>query len=200
MASSQLLTRLIRALEVQPGVGPRSATRIAYYLLDHRRKEALNLASCLKEAMEQIRECPLCRDYSDQGAVCPICANVKRQDSRQLCIVESPVQVQTIESTGDYRGLYFILHGHLSPIDGIGPEELGFDLIEKHLKSGELEEVILATNPTVEGEATASYIAAMARKAGVRVTRIASGVPVGGDLDTIDAHTLSASLINRKPY
>lgn len=199
MASSLLLNRLIKALEIQPGVGVRSATRIAFYLLDRRREDAKALASILSLAMEHIGQCPLCRDYSDDNQICPICASEKRRQSGLLCIVETPLQVQAIEESESFFGQYFILHGHLSPIDGIGPQEIGLDALETRLKSGEIKEVILATNPTVEGEATASYIGSIAKHLGLSVSKIAQGVPIGGDLDNIDSHTLMASLKNRKP-
>ena len=199
MASSLLLNRLIKALEIQPGVGVRSATRIAFYLLDRRREDAKALASILSLAMEHIGQCPLCRDYSDDNQICPICASEKRRQSGLLCIVETPLQVQAIEESESFFGQYFILHGHLSPIDGIGPQEIGLDALETRLKSGEIKEVILATNPTVEGDATASYIGSIAKHLGLSVSKIAQGVPFGGDLDNIDSHTLMASLKNRKP-
>ncbi len=200
MASSELLNRLIKALTIQPGVGPRSAARTAYFLLDRRREDAKVLAQILSEAMERIGRCPRCHDYSDDSKTCLICSSVKRSLTGQLCIVETPLQVQAIENAGVFFGQYFILHGHLSPIDGIGPEELGFDDLENRLKEGNITELILATNPTVEGDATASFISAIAKKYGLKVTKIASGVPVGGDLDNIDSGTLGASLENRRPF
>lgn len=200
MPSSALLEKLIKALQIQPGVGPRSATRIAYHLLDRRRQDAKLLAALLNEAMDEIDYCPSCRDYAQKGQICPICANVKRQMAGLLCVVETPYQVQSIEKSKAYFGQYFVLHGHLSPIDGIGPGELGFDLLEKRLSGGEVKELILALNPTVEGDVTSSYLAAMAKKHGVAVSKIAQGVPIGGDLDHVDEQTLVTSLSQRRPF
>ena len=199
MSSSVYLDQLIEALQVQPGIGPRSAARIAYALLDRRRAEGLQLAAVLKDALEHIELCPCCRNYSD-GGECVICRNVKRRSSGLLCVVETPADVQAVESAGTYFGRYFVLHGHLSPIDGIGAAELGLDKLAEILASGEITELILATNPTVEGEATASYIAALARKQQVKLSKIASGVPFGGNLESVDEQTLAASLEQRRPF
>lgn len=199
MSSSQLLDKLIAALQVMPGIGPRSAARIAYTLLDRKRREGLLLADTMAEALNKISLCPVCRNYSD-GGVCSICSSVRRRDSGLLCVVESPSDVQAVESSGTFFGTYFVLHGHLSPIDGIGAQELGLDLLQQRFASGEVKELILATNPTVEGDATASYIAAMARHFDIVLTKIAAGVPVGGDLNTVDEYTLAASITQRRPF
>lgn len=199
MSSSQLLDKLIAALQVMPGIGPRSAARIAYTLLDRKRREGLLLADTMAEALNKITLCPVCRNYSD-GGVCSICSSVRRRDSGLLCVVESPSDVQAVESSGTFFGTYFVLHGHLSPIDGIGAQELGLDLLQQRFASGEVKELILATNPTVEGDATASYIAAMARHFDIVLTKIAAGVPVGGDLNTVDEYTLAASITQRRPF
>ena len=199
MSASLLLDKLIKSLQIMPGVGPRSATRIAYYLLDRKREESLQLATTLKEAVEKIGLCTQCRDYSEDS-VCSICKSFKRKDSGLLCVVETPSDLLAIESSGTYFGQYFVLHGHLSPIDGIGPSELGIDLLMQRLKEGSVKELILATNPTVEGDATASYIGALAKRYGVSVSKLASGVPLGGDLDNIDEQTIAASLTHRRPY
>ncbi|MBO8415780.1 MAG: recombination protein RecR [Proteobacteria bacterium] len=199
MSSSQLLDKLIAALQVMPGIGPRSAARIAYTLLDRKRREGLILADVMAQALNKITLCPLCRNYSD-GGVCSICSSVRRRDSGLLCVVESPSDVQAVESSGTFFGTYFVLHGHLSPIDGIGAQELGLDLLQQRFASGEVKELILATNPTVEGDATASYIAAMARNFDIVLTKIAAGVPVGGDLNTVDEYTLAASITQRRPF
>lgn len=199
MSSCAYLDKLIAALQIMPGVGPRSATRIAYALLDHKRAEGLQMAQIVQEALEHIELCPCCRNYSD-GGVCAICANDKRRHSGLLCIVETPADVQAIESAGTFFGTYFVLHGHLSPLDGIGPQELGLELLEQRLQSGEIKEAILATNPTVEGEATAAYIAAMARRYQLTLSKIASGVPFGGNLDSVDEHTLATSITERRPF
>lgn len=180
-----------------PGIGPRSATRIAYYLLDRKRNEAIDLAAILDSAMKHIVLCSHCRNYSDDDC-CDICKNVKRQNSGLLCVVETPSDMQAIEQGGSYQGLYYILHGHISPIDGIGPDELGFDGLIEILKSGKIKELILATNATVEGDATAQYLAALAKKYGVLATQLASGIPQGGELDNIDEHTIATSLMYRR--
>lgn len=197
MSSSPTLDRLITALQIMPGIGRRSASRIAYFLLDRKRSEARELSAVLDEAMQNIRLCSRCRNYSD-GETCDICQNAKRQDTGLLCVVETPSDVQAVEQGGSYRGLYFVLHGHLSPIDGIGPEELGLEQLTAILRQGGVKELILATNPTVEGEATASYIAAMARPYAVKITRLASGMPQGGDLDSLDEQTIATSIAYRR--
>ena len=199
MSASPLLEKLIKSLQIMPGIGPRSAARIAYHLLDRRREESVQLADTLKEAVEKIGLCSQCRDYSEEE-ICPICASFKRKQSGQLCVVETPSDLLAVESSGNYFGQYFVLHGHLSPIDGVGPTELGIDILMQRLASGEVKELILATNPTVEGDATASYIAALAKRHNISVSKLASGVPLGGDLDNIDEQTIAASLAHRRPY
>lgn len=196
---SAQLERLIQALQLQPGVGPRAATRIAYYLLDHRREDAKQLGQVLGEAMDKIKLCQCCRNYSDEDR-CEICKNPKRLESGQLCVVESPSDVAAIEQSNHYFGRYFVLHGHLSPIDGIGAAELGLQQLAQILATGTIKELILATNPTIEGDATATFIASLAAKYQIpEVTKIASGVPLGGAVDTIDPKTLISSLMNRRP-
>ena len=199
MSASPLLEKLIKSLQIMPGIGSRSAVRIAYHLLDRRREESVQLADTLKEAVEKIGLCSQCRDYSEEE-ICPICASFKRKQSGQLCVVETPSDLLAVESSGNYFGQYFVLHGHLSPIDGVGPTELGIDILMQRLASGEVKELILATNPTVEGDATASYIAALAKRHNISVSKLASGVPLGGDLDNIDEQTIAASLTHRRPY
>lgn len=199
MSSSQYLDRVIKALQIMPGIGPRSATRIAYHLIDRRKDDALVMAQSIIEAMEHIKLCQHCRNYADDD-ICLICQSPKRSVSSTLCIVENPSDVQAIEAAGSFGGLYFVLHGHLSPIEGIGPRELGLDVLDARLDSGDIKEIILATNPTVEGDATASYIAAIARKYSINVSKIASGVPLGGDLDSVDENTLATSIQNRRPF
>lgn len=198
MSASALLDRLIKALQIQPGVGPRSAARIAYHLLDQRREDAVVLGQTLIEAMQHITLCQRCRNYCDE-AICAICNNLQRQQSRQLCVVESPADVEAIEQSHNYQGLYFVLHGHLSPIDGIGVKELGLPLLDHILSLGQIDELILATNPTLEGDATAGLIAEMAQSYRIaKISKIASGVPLGGSLDNIDQKTLASSLSNRR--
>lgn len=200
MSASLLLDRLIKALQIQPGVGPRSASRIAYHLLDRRREDAVVLGQTLIEAMQHIRLCQQCRNYCDQE-ICSICNDFQRQNSRQLCVVESPADVDAIEQSQNYHGMYFVLHGHLSPIDGIGVQELGLPLLDRILSQGQIDELILATNPTLEGDATAGLIAEIADSYNIaHVSKIASGVPLGGSLDNIDQKTLASSLSNRRPF
>jgi recombination protein RecR len=194
---SPLLQQLIESLKCLPGVGPKSAQRMAFHLLERDRQGATRLASSLLEAVEKIGHCDVCRTLSETS-VCDICNSTTR-DSSLLCVVETPVDVIAIENISDFRGKYFVLMGHLSPLDGIGPAELGLDKLEKRLASGELQEVILATNPTVEGETTAHYISEMAKAHSVVATRIAHGVPLGGELEFIDAGTLAHAFSGRLP-
>ena len=196
MAHSPRIERLIEALRCLPGIGPKSAQRMTYHLLERDRAGGRRLAEALVEAMDKVGNCARCRTLSETE-VCGLCASPSR-DAALLCVVESPADVAALEQSTGYRGLYFVLMGHLSPLDGIGPGELGLDLLEARLADGEVRELILATNPTVEGEATAHYIADMARKRGVRATRIAHGVPLGGELEYIDGGTLSHAFAGRQ--
>lgn len=196
MSDSPLIDRLIEALRCLPGVGPKSSQRIAYHLLERNREGARRLAVALQEAADKVGRCGACRTLSET-ALCRLCANDKRNPA-QLCVVENPVDVQAIEQTTSYQGRYFVLMGHLSPLDGIGPEDIGLDQLEQRFREGEVQEVILATNPTVEGEATAHYIADMAHEHGVRASRIAYGVPFGGELEYVDAGTLSHAIAGRR--
>jgi recombination protein RecR len=180
---------LIEALRVLPGVGPKSAQRMAYHVLERERVGGKRLAEVLAQAVEQIRHCARCRDFSETE-VCAICASASR-DAHLLCAVESPADRLAIEQATGYRGLYFILQGRLSPLDGIGPRELGLDQLDQRLAEGEVQELIIATNPTVEGEATAHYLAQLARRHDVRPSRLAHGVPLGGELEYVDRGTLS---------
>lgn len=195
MLGSPLLRELVEALRCMPGVGPRSAQRIAFHLLERDREGGVHLASRLQRAMEEIGRCRECRTFTE-AEVCEICASSQR-DRSLLCIVETPADIAAVEQATGYRGLYFVLMGHLSPLDGIGPQELGFDRLEERLSGGEVAEVILATNPTVEGEATAQYIRDRAAAHGLRVTRIAHGVPLGGELGYVDGGTLSHAFAGR---
>jgi len=192
---SPLLTELIRALQVLPGVGAKSAQRMAFYLLDRDREGARRLARTLEAAVADIRHCERCRMLTEE-AVCRFCASPRR-DGTKLCVLETPADLLAIEHSGAYRGRYFVLMGHLSPIDGIGPSELGLELLESRLAEGEIGEVVVATSVTVEGDATAHLIATLARKHGVGASRIAYGVPVGGELEFIDGGTLSRALAGR---
>jgi recombination protein RecR len=196
MSLSPLIDKLIEALQILPGVGPKSAQRMAFYLLERNRDGARSLSTILREAVEKIGHCNQCRTLTEHER-CAVCANPAREDSK-LCIVENPSDVMLVDKATGYRGLYFVLLGHLSPLDGIGPEELGLELLGKRLDSGIVEELILATNPTVEGEATAHYISEMARKRGIRATRLAHGVPLGGELEFVDGGTLSQAFSDRR--
>ncbi len=196
MLFSPLIEQLIEALRCLPGVGPKSAQRMAFHLLERDRQGGLNLSETLRSAMEGVGNCEQCRTLCELE-LCHICANQKR-DHSQLCIVETPSDVLAIELTASYSGVYFVLMGHLSPIDGIGPEEIGIDQLLARLKTEDVKEVILATNPTVEGEATAYYIAENIKALGITVTRIAHGVPLGGELEYVDGGTLAHALSGRK--
>lgn len=196
MAYAPLLQQLMDALRCLPGVGPKSSQRMAFYLLERNREAALTLSRTLDAAVEGIHHCERCRMLTDKP-ICDICASMKR-DSGSLCVVETPADVHAIENATGFRGKYFVLMGHLSPLDGIGPEELGLEKLEARLAEGGITELILATNPTVEGEATAHYVAELARARGIRATRIAHGVPLGGELEFVDGGTLSHAFSGRQ--
>jgi recombination protein RecR len=196
MSTSRLIGQLIESLRCLPGVGQKSAQRMAYHLLEHDRDAGRRLAEVLEQSMEQIGNCESCRTLSEEK-LCSLCAS-ERRDRGQLCVVETPADVQALEQSIGYNGLYFVLMGHLSPLDGIGPEALGLDMLDQRLQTGTVGELILATNPTVEGEATAHFISEMAHGHGVRVTRIAHGVPMGGELEYIDSNTLSHAFAGRQ--
>lgn len=193
--STPLLDQLIDALRVLPGVGAKSAQRMAYHLLERQRDGGVRLAGVLAESMERIGHCRRCRDFSED-ALCPTCASASR-DAHQLCVVETPADRLAIEQATGYRGLYFVLQGRLSPLDGIGPRELGLDMLDQRLREGQVVELIVATNPTVEGEATAHYLAQLARAHEVRPSRLAHGVPLGGELEYVDRGTLSHAFGSR---
>lgn len=200
-ASSALVQKLIDSLQVMPGIGPVSAARIAYYLLDRKRHEGLTMSETIKYALEHVSLCPRCRNYTDEKDLeCELCSSAKRRDSGLLCVVETPGDVQALENSGSFLGTYFVLHGHLSPIDGVGPAELGFSVLQQRLDDTSLKEVIIAVGQTVEGEATAQFIAAMAHKRSLKVSRIATGIPIGGELSSTDGHTLENSINFRRPY
>lgn len=195
---SPILQQLIDALKCLPGVGPKSAQRMAFHLLERDRDGATELSSALIEAVEKIGHCSMCRTLSE-SELCDICDSSSR-DGSSICVLETPADVFAIEQTAEFRGKYFVLMGHLSPLDGIGPEELGLGLLEDRLATGEVKELILATNPTVEGEATAHYISSMAANHNVMTTRIAHGVPLGGELEFIDAGTLAHAFSGRQRF
>jgi recombination protein RecR len=197
MRTSNMLEHLMEALRCLPGVGPKSAQRMAFHLLQRDRKGGLQLADALTKAMTEIGHCSECRTFTEEET-CNICLNPKRQENGLLCVVESPADIAAVEATGQYSGRYFVLMGHLSPLDGIGPSDIGLDTLDYRLGRGDIKEVILATNPTVEGEATAHDIAELCSAHNVNASRIAHGVPVGGELELVDGTTLSHSLLGRQ--
>ena len=196
MSYSPLLTRLIDTLTCMPGVGRKSAQRIAFHLLERNREGAGELALALDEAVKGIGHCQRCRMLTEH-ALCNICSASGR-DQGMLCIVESPADVMAVEDATGYRGLYFVLMGHLSPLDGIGPDELGVPLLESRLRDEDISEMIIATNPTVEGDATAHFLAELAGALDVQASRIAHGVPLGGELEYVDGGTLSHAFFGRR--
>lgn len=198
MSGSPLVNQLIEALCCLPSVGPKSAQRMAYYLLERDRNGAENLSAILASAVKNVGHCEQCRSLSEQK-VCDICSSTSR-DRTLLCIVETPSDVQIIEQSTNYKGLFFVLMGHLSPLDGIGPEEIGLDLLAKRLDQAEIKEVVLATNFTVEGEATAHYISEMVNSRSIIASRIAHGVPVGGELEYVNSSTLSHAFSGRQVF
>jgi recombination protein RecR len=196
MNFSPSLQNLVDALRCMPGVGPKSAQRIAFHLLERDQDGALALASALGEAVEKVGHCRLCRNFTELE-VCEICSDLKR-DATKVCVVETPADLVALEQSASFRGLYFVLMGHLSPIDGIGPKEIGLEGFHQRVIDEGIEEVILATNPTVEGEATAYYLTSMLQPLGINVTRIAHGVPLGGELEYVDGSTLAHALSGRR--
>ena len=196
MSYSPLLIRLIEGLRCMPGVGQKSAQRIAFHLLERDRDGANALSAALAEAVSGIGHCKRCRMFTEHE-LCSICAATGR-DTTQLCVVESPADVMALEDATGFRGLYFVLMGHVSPLDGIGPEELGLGQLDEWLVQGEVTELIIATNPTVEGDATAHYLADLASQRGIKASRIAHGVPLGGELEYVDGGTLSHAFYGRR--
>lgn len=195
MAFTPLVQNLLAALRRLPGVGPKSSQRMAFYLLERDRDGARMIVTALKEALDRVGLCSQCRLFAETEH-CSICTDPRR-DQGQVCVVETPADVLAIEESGSYRGRYFVLMGRLSPLDGIGPDQLGVPLLESQLAAGRMRELILATSATVEGEATAGYLAGLARSHQVRATRIAHGVPMGGELEFVDAGTLSHAIAAR---
>ena len=192
------LDELIEALRCLPGVGPKSAQRMAYHLLQRDRRGAERLAQALHRALETLRHCVRCNTFSEEE-VCDRCASSKR-DPSLLCVVEMPIDLNTMEQTHAFNGLYYVLLGRLSPLDGIGPKELAFERLLARAGDGVVKEVILATNFTNEGEATAHYLSEMLHARGIRVSRIARGLPVGGEIEYTDAATVAQALIERRDY
>ena len=197
MEKPAALDELIQALRCLPGVGPKSAQRMAYHLLQRDQKGAERLARGLGEALERIRHCASCNTFTE-GEVCSLCASARR-DASLLCVVESPGDLLMMEQSQSYSGLYFVLMGRLSPLDGVGPRDIHLDRLAKRAADGVVREVILATNFTVEGEATAHYICELLAGKGLRLTRIARGLPVGGELEHVDSGTLAQAVIERRP-
>ncbi|HEV2614100.1 MAG TPA: recombination mediator RecR [Gammaproteobacteria bacterium] len=196
MTFSPVIDHLIECLRVLPGVGPKSAQRIAFHLLERNRDGGFKLSDALKETMSVIKHCKSCRNFSEDD-LCHLCNNPAR-DNTLLCIVETPADVIAIEQTAGFRGYYFVLQGHLSPLDGIGPKELGIDQLMARIASQPIKEVILATNSTIEGEVTAHHIAKLLKPLNISATRIAHGVPMGGELEFVDSTTLMRALSGRK--
>jgi recombination protein RecR len=198
MSSSPSLTELVNALKCLPGVGQKSAQRMALYLIERDQAGAKRIADATIAALEKVQHCKQCRNFSDTD-LCEICGNQKRNPD-SLCIVETPADVLAIEASGAFQGLYFVLLGRLSPLDGIGPDQLGLDSLEDQLKQGLVREVILATSATVEGDITAQFVADIARKFAISISRLARGIPLGGELEYVDSGTLSRALSGRQKY
>ena len=196
MKNPPALEQLIESLRCLPGVGPKSAQRMAYYLLQRDRKGASSLALALDNALQVVDHCKLCNTFSEQP-VCPLCESAQR-DSTVLCVVEMPTDLMMLESTRAYSGMYFVLMGRLSPLDGVGPKEIHLDKLLKRAQDGIVQEVILATNFTVEGDATAHYISELLRARGIKVSRIARGMPMGGEIEYVDTGTLAQAMLERR--
>ena len=197
MKNPPALEQLIDGLRCLPGVGPKSALRMAYYLLQRDRKGAAKLGQSLENALQVLGHCTLCNNFSETN-ICPVCESETR-DATQLCVVEMPTDLMMMEQTQSYTGMYFVLMGRLSPLDGIGPKEINLDKLIKRSQDGVVKEVILATNYTVEGEATAHYISELLKTRNIAVSRIARGLPMGGEIEYVDSGTLSMSLMGRRP-
>jgi len=197
LKSPSSLEELMEALRCLPGVGPKAAQRTAYHLLQYDRPGAQRLAGAIGRALQTIRRCARCNSFTEEE-LCALCASPKR-DAALLCVVETPADLLMMEQTLAYGGLYFVLMGRLSPLDGIGPREIGLDVLLKRAADGTVKEVIVATNFTNEGEATAHYISEMLNGRGIRVSRIARGIPVGGELEYVDTGTLAQALVERRP-
>ncbi len=198
MSSSPSLVELVTALTCLPGVGQKSAQRMALYLIERDQNGARRLAAATLDALEKVQHCKQCRNFSDTD-LCEICASHKR-GSDTLCVVETPADVLAIEASGAFQGTYFVLLGRLSPLDGIGPDQLGLDELEKYLAESSVEEIILATSATVEGDITAQFVADIARKFNINTSRLARGIPLGGELEYVDSGTLSRALSGRQQY
>jgi len=198
MQPKNLLEELMESLRVLPGVGPKTAQRMAFHLLEREREAALTLATKIQESVTRIGHCQRCRTFTEEE-VCDICSNQARNNAL-LCVVENPADLLVLEQSASYRGYYFVLMGRLSPLDGIGPEALGMDHLEVILDEGNIKEIILATNSTVEGEVTAHYISEMAAARSISTSRIAQGIPMGGELEYVDRQTLAHAIEGRTTY
>ena len=196
MKNPLALQQLIDSLRCLPGVGPKSAQRMAYYLLQHDRKGANELAKALENSLQVVDHCKFCNTFSEQS-ICPLCSSEER-DRNLLCVVEMPTDLMMLENTQAYTGLYFVLMGRLSPLDGIGPKEIHLDKLIKRAQDGLVQEVILATNYTVEGDATAHYISEILRTRAIKTSRIARGMPMGGEIEYVDSGTLAQAIIERR--
>ena len=196
MKNPPALEQLIDSLRCLPGVGPKSAQRMAHYLLQRDRKGASGLATALDQALQVVDHCKLCNTFSEQ-AICPLCASEQR-DSHLLCVVEMPTDLLMLENTRAYTGMYFVLMGRLSPLDGVGPKEIHLDKLLKRAQDGLVQEVILATNYTVEGDATAHYISELLKARGIKTSRIARGMPMGGEIEYVDSGTLAQAMMERR--
>ncbi|CAN4271827.1 RecR Recombinational DNA repair protein (RecF pathway) [Methylophilaceae bacterium] len=196
MKNPPALEQLIDSLRCLPGVGPKSAQRMAYYLLQRDRKGASGLATSLDQALQVVDHCQLCNTFSEQ-AICPLCASEQR-DSHLLCVVEMPTDLLMLENTRAYTGMYFVLMGRLSPLDGVGPKEIHLEKLLKRAQDGLVQEVILATNYTVEGDATAHYISELLKARGIKTSRIARGMPMGGEIEYVDSGTLAQAMMERR--
>ena len=193
---SRTVQELIDALRVLPGIGAKSAQRMAYYLLQNNRNKGLKMADSLQSAMERVIHCKQCNNFTEAD-YCPICSDMTRE-RQTLCVVAQPTDLIAIEQTGAFRGLYYVLMGHLSPIDGIGPEELGIHRLVSLVQSESIQEVILALNATIEGEATSFYLSEALTPFSIRITQLAQGIPLGGELEYIDSSTISRAIQTRK--
>lgn len=196
MKFSPIIENLIQSLCCLPGIGPKSAQRIAFYLLEKNKTGALNIAKSIETAVHKISNCKKCRILCD-SALCNICTNNNR-DTSLLCVVEHPIDVISIEQTSSYNGLYFVLLGKLSPIDGVGPHNIGIELFKERLQNEAIKEIIMATNTTIEGEATAYYLSDLAKNYNISVTRLAHGIPLGGELEYTDTNTISRAIATRR--
>lgn len=199
MQFSPLLTELIKNLQSLQGIGAKSAQRIAFNLLAHGREKGIALANVLASAMNEIKECSCCRNYTEND-LCPICSSMRRREDRTICVVENPNDVSAIEATSEFHGIYFVLHGKISPLDGIGPDELKLNQLEELIVSTQCKELIIAINPSVDGQMTSFYISDLAKKYNVEVTTLAQGIPMGGEIDLLDQTTISYSFSNRKRF